>query len=302
MLASFLVIGLLALISIGLKAAKGEGRQCDVGHSDVLADNQHFTSGLPLDGLLDLVNESALVNLPRYANCVIHASYEHRHNPNDRQGIAWDRECITADRYVMIVPRLSVVVLAGEQINWKARVVLFRAQRFLHSFGIRKGIVGRALRHADEYNIRTNVNIQSNGAAYILNTEFQAEIDKIVSLGVNATVPVEYQWMTRNRPNDLYPRSIGRLKLLLDQSVGVAHLTILERCDTGIEPCANNGPYRNRTVSFVVGLLLLLISAKFLQYGIWNIYDGPCNWRGVASLWIGWVPFAVGLWMRVSLI
>jgi len=45
----------------------------------------------------------------------------------------------------------------------------------------------------------------------------------------------------------------------------------------------------------IVAGVLFMIAGALLRYGINNIYGGPCDWRGVASLWLGFIPFAAGL-------
>jgi len=64
-------------------------------------------------------------------------------------------------------------------------------------------------------------------------------------------------------------------------------------------PSTDNREPGNRAILFIVSLVLFLVSAIFLKYGIWNLYDGPCDWRVVASLIIGWFPFAVGVYLLV---
>lgn len=43
-------------------------------------------------------------------------------------------------------------------------------------------------------------------------------------------------------------------------------------------------------------VLFFLIAMEFLEYGSWNIYDGPCDWRSVPLL-IGWLAFALAVWI-----
>ena len=100
------------------------------------------------------------------------------------------------------------------------------------------------------------------------------------------------------------PRPLGNLELLLRfcqlvlKDTGLAlHRKPLEEGDTSIHPRAKYGPFGNRTILVVLGTLFLLTSLVFLNYGIANIFDGPCDWRGPASLWIGWFPFVFGLWI-----
>lgn len=64
--------------------------------------------------------------------------------------------------------------------------------------------------------------------------------------------------------------------------------------------CPADCPKANPIVAAIMSFFLNLISAVFVKYGTWNLYHGPCDWRGVSSLWIGWVPFAIGCLIFVS--
>jgi hypothetical protein len=98
------------------------------------------------------------------------------------------------------------------------------------------------------------------------------------------------------------PRTVRICDGLLSQSlrcfyqlVGVPHRNQLENSDSRIYPCTSNGTDRNPSIDLIISLLLLLISAILLNYGIWNLYDGPCDWRSAACLVGGWFPFVTGL-------
>jgi hypothetical protein len=72
---------------------------------------------------------------------------------------------------------------------------------------------------------------------------------------------------------------------------------VLEEAKSGNDPGADNSSYGNTAVNSVLSIILLLISAKLLEYGLWNLYDGPCDWRSIVCLLIGWVPFTAGFYL-----
>ena len=199
------------------------------------------------------------------------------------------------DRHHLIVPALISVVVPGEEVNRKSFSRFLRAKRLLHLYGICKWILGCALYHADKYNFAADNDIQSNRAAHILNLDLNSQINEIVSLSTDASRSVKCQWVTGDRSKNLYPRSVGRLKLLLNQAVSGAHFTRLESGYESVNPRAYDSGEGNLASAAILVLLCLLISAIFLKYGIWNIYNGSCDWRGVSSIWIGWMPFVVDL-------
>jgi len=108
-----------------------------------------------------------------------------------------------------------------------------------------------------------------------------------------------------NRPIKLnglnsYPRSLIQsgvsfieIERLRGQFVSFNHLVRLECCDAGVYPGPRDSSNSYPSVSFIVGALLLLISAILLKYGIWNLYGGSCDWRSLAIVG-GWFPFVVG--------
>ncbi len=128
---------------------------------------------------------------------------------------------------------------------------------------------------------------------------------------VDAAVPAK---LVEVRENAIFsadgdPRSLGSLKfflrfcqLVLKNSGLAMHRKPLEESDSGVYPSASDGGNRNPAVDLVVALVLLPISAILLKYRIWNLYDGPCDWRSVACLVGGWIPFTAGRWIVLSLL
>jgi hypothetical protein len=80
---------------------------------------------------------------------------------------------------------------------------------------------------------------------------------------------------------------------------GLSHLAVLESRYARINPGSCDSPFSNRAILAIFEILLLLASFKCLNYCITNIFDGPCDWRGPAILWIGCLPFVSGVWLFV---
>ena len=98
-----------------------------------------------------------------------------------------------------------------------------------------------------------------------------------------------------NTAND--KRRNGALNEFAGQSVSLTSCAPLEDRDGGINPSASKGPFRNRAILAVLALLLLVVAAILLNYGIWNLYNGPNDWRATACVIGGWFPFTAGLWL-----
>jgi hypothetical protein len=75
------------------------------------------------------------------------------------------------------------------------------------------------------------------------------------------------------------------------------HCEVLESSDGGVYPSTSDRPFRNTAILTILALLLLVVAAVLLNYGIWNLYEGPCDWRSTACVIGGWVPFTAGLWI-----
>jgi len=79
----------------------------------------------------------------------------------------------------------------------------------------------------------------------------------------------------------------------------LSHLTPLESGYASINPSAENCRESKVLGSAILAVCLLLISAIFLKYGLWNIYDGPQTLLGPLSLVAGWFPFVFGVWLLI---
>jgi hypothetical protein len=69
----------------------------------------------------------------------------------------------------------------------------------------------------------------------------------------------------------------------------------LKSRDESVKPSADDGPSRETVIFLCFASLCLLISAILLEYGLWNLYDGPNDWRATACVFGGWIPFATGI-------
>jgi hypothetical protein len=72
----------------------------------------------------------------------------------------------------------------------------------------------------------------------------------------------------------------------------------LQTGDTSINPRANNGPSCEAVVTLSLAILCFLISAVLLEYGLWNVYYGPIDWRGDMAVLGGFIPFMLG-WLLI---
>jgi hypothetical protein len=90
---------------------------------------------------------------------------------------------------------------------------------------------------------------------------------------------------------------IGLPSRLIEFSIAVIGLPSqapLPDSNDRYDPRAEDCPFGNRTICAFSGCFLFFVSVVLLNYGIANIYDGPTDWRGPASLWVGFIPFAAG--------
>jgi hypothetical protein len=75
----------------------------------------------------------------------------------------------------------------------------------------------------------------------------------------------------------------------------------LRSSDTGIDPRADNCPSRETVITLCLAVLCFLVSAVFLEYGLWNVYYGPINWLADFAVIGGFIPFMLGLLLIFSL-
>ncbi len=102
---------------------------------------------------------------------------------------------------------------------------------------------------------------------------------------------------TYPRPISVSNRSLGRRVRVSCDAISVMSLMPLKRSDNGERPSSQHSNDREVPIDLAVAALFLAVSAKLLTYGVWNIYDGPQDWRGPASLIVGWFPFSAGVWI-----
>ena len=107
---------------------------------------------------------------------------------------------------------------------------------------------------------------------------------------------------TSRRVSENHPRTLRYNKCLVSDAICLPTYAPLENSDGSLNPSTSDSGNCNPAVDLIVALILLLISAILLKYGIWNLYDGPCDWRSVACLVGGWFPFVAGLWILLSLV
>jgi hypothetical protein len=91
-----------------------------------------------------------------------------------------------------------------------------------------------------------------------------------------------------------YPRTFRQFQPILAIPIGLSTETGLPNSYYGEQEGPSDGPRCNGAVCTLASIFLVLIAPVFVKYGLRNIYDGPCDWRGVTSLWVGFVPFAAG--------
>jgi hypothetical protein len=101
------------------------------------------------------------------------------------------------------------------------------------------------------------------------------------------------------RSADTHIRALRSLKGFGGQFVGRGQRAILENGYSSIAPSSDNCGQCNVASNAILPVCLLLISAIFLKYGLWNIYDGPQTLLGPLSLVAGWFPLVFSVWLLI---